>query len=151
MIRRSLAVAVVALIAALGLSACSTAKMNEHVYEETVPAALSQADPGVVESFAASGLDGFTNYVRIGIDLDRDELSPVQLGTMLGAITSAGGISSSQLRISVQDSHGDFFDVAEIARQIDPSRESSVNKTDLVIDADDARSLAEMTEDGEHV
>ncbi len=125
-IGRLLATGAVASVAMLTLTGCGpvTKELSNGDFAETIPAALSDAGIGVTDSFAAKGLDGFTFYMGVGVDLDHDDLSPDELATILRAILENNDVPSDQIRLSVDDSQGETIDVPAVVESIDPELET---------------------------
>lgn len=117
-----IAIGAVAVALTVALTGCGPVakELSNGDFAETIPAALADAGIGVTDSYAAKGLDGFTFYMGVGVDLDHDELSPDDLAAILRAILENNDVPSDQIRLSVDDSQGETIDVPEVVDSIDP-------------------------------
>lgn len=119
---QSIGIGALAVTLSVALTACGPVakELSNGDFAETIPAALADAGIGVTDSFAAKGLDGFTFYMGVGVDLDHDELSPDDLATILRVILENNDVPSDQIRLSVDDSEGETIDVPAVVESIDP-------------------------------
>lgn len=104
-------------------------ELSDGDFAETIPAALAASDLGVTDSGASEGLDGFTFYVYVGIDIDRDEVTADDLATILRIILENNDVPSDEIRLTVDGPDGESIGLAEVVDRIDPeldARESSL-------------------------
>ncbi|KQQ64603.1 hypothetical protein ASF63_16625 [Microbacterium sp. Leaf320] len=136
------------MIAAVGmaLAGCGviTKELADGDFAETIPAALAESGRGVTDSFAAKGLDGFTFYLDVGIDVDRETIDENDLAAFLRVILAENDLPTDEIRMSVQNADGDFIDLEQIAVQVSPDLELfGSSETTLLLDSDDARTIIE--------
>jgi len=111
-------------------------------YAETIPAALRESSLGVTEAFASKGLDGFTFYLAVGVDIDQTRLSEAALADMLQIIIDGNDLPTDEMRITVQDRNGEFVDLGEMVDELAPDVASSyVTSPRLNITTDEARQI----------
>ncbi len=133
-------------IAAVVLSGCGVVlkEVSDGDFDETIPAALASSDRGVTDSFAAKGLDGFTFYLAVGIDVDRESIDANDLAAFLRIILVENDLPTEEIRMSVQNADGDFVDLERIALQASPGLDLfGSSETRLLLDTDDARAIVE--------
>ncbi|WP_431072066.1 hypothetical protein [Microbacterium phyllosphaerae] len=145
---RRLRVLGIALIAAVGIAlvGCGviTKELADGDFAETIPAELAASGRGVTDSFAAKGLDGFTFYLNVGIDVDRETIDEDDLAAFLRVILTENDLPTDEIRMSVQNADGDFIDLEQIAVQASPTLELfGSSETTLILDDDDARTIVE--------
>lgn len=140
-------VAILALGAAMvALSGCGVfaKELSDGDFAETIPAELAASGRGVTDSFAAKGLDGFTFYLNVGIDVDRETIDEDDLAAFLRVILTENDLPTDEIRMSVQNADGDFIDLEQIAVQVSPDLELfGSSETTLLLDSDDARTIIE--------
>lgn len=145
-LRTRIATGVGILALAASLSGCGVVanEFSDGDYDETIPAELAASGRGVTDSFAAKGLDGFTFYLEVGIDVDRETIDEDDLAAFLRIVLVGNDLPTDRIRMSVQNADGDFLDLESIALQASPGLDlfgSSENT--LLLDSDDARTIIE--------
>ncbi|WP_194763370.1 hypothetical protein [Microbacterium sp. UFMG61] len=126
---------------ALTLSGCGVVlkEVSDGEFAETVPAALAESDRGVTDSYAAKGLDGFTFYLSVGIDVDRETVDADDLAGFLRAILESNDLPTDEVRLRVQNAEGDFLDLEAIALEAAPDVELfGSSDTTLLVDNEQA-------------
>jgi hypothetical protein len=143
-LRVAAAAVVVALAAALGGCGVVAKEFSDGDFAETIPAGLAASGRGVTDSFAAKGLDGFTFYLDVGIDVDRETIDENDLAAFLRVILTENDLPTDEIRMSVQNNDGDFIDLEQIAVRVSPDLEVfGSSETTLLLDFDDARTIIE--------
>lgn len=141
-----IAAAVVAVTISAALSGCGVVlkEVSDGDFAEEIPAALADSGRGVTESFAAKGLDGFTFYLNVGIDVDRASIDQDDLAAFLRIILVGNDLPTDSLRLSVQNADGDFLDLETLALQAAPELDLfGSSETTLNLDSDEARAIVE--------
>ena len=139
-----LAAALLGLTLLLPLTGCGVfaKEFSDGDYAETIPAALRESDLGVTEAFAAKGIDGFTFYLGVGIDIDQTQLSDDALAEMLQIIIDGNDLPTDELRVTVQDVDGEFVNLGEMVEGIAPDVGANyLRGVDLIITTDEAREI----------
>lgn len=133
----------------VALSGCGVIakEFSDGDYAETIPAALQDSDLGVTEAFASKGLDGFTFYLSVGVDIDQAQLSDSALAEMLQIIIDGNDLPTDQMRITVQDIDGEFVELGEIVEGIAPDVGNNyVTGARLIITTDEAREIIDAVD-----
>nr|WP_201470062.1 hypothetical protein [Microbacterium hydrocarbonoxydans] len=113
-------------------------------FAETIPAALAESGRGVTDSFAAKGLDGFTFYLNVGIDVEEQTVDADDLAAFLRIIVLGNDLPTDQIRLTVQNAEGDFLDVESIAVQTAPDLDLFASSdTTLILDEEQAIEIVE--------
>ncbi|OAN38392.1 hypothetical protein [Microbacterium sp. H83] len=131
---------------AVSLGGCGVVakEFSDGDFAETIPAELAASGRGVTDSFASKGLDGFTFYLSVGIDVDRAAIDEDDLAAFLRIILVGNDLPTDKIRMSVQNADGDFLDLEQLALQASPGIELfGSSETTLVLDSDDARTIVE--------
>lgn len=135
-----------AVMLAGSLSGCGVVlkEVSDGDFAEAIPAALAESDRGVTDSFAAKGLDGFTFYLDVGIDVDVDAVDADDLAAFLRIILVGNDLPTDEIRLSVQNAEGEFLDLESIALQIAPELELfGSSDTRLLVDEEEAAAIIE--------
>jgi len=145
---RSLSKALVATAAAitlvLGLTACTSGGAH---YQEAIPKALRATQLGVTDAWADEGLDGFTKYLSVGVQLDEDEVTADDVRVILGAIAESNDLKADELHLTVKNVDGDYADMPAIAAALGSPARPSADGYDLIVPMDEVASLG-RTEQG---
>lgn len=142
---RALALGVLPVVG-MTLTGCGVVlkEVSDGDFAETIPAALAESGRGVTESFAAKGLDGFTFYLDVGIDVDAETADADDLAAFLRIILVGNDLPTDEIRLTVQNAEGEFLDLESIALQAAPDLELfGSSDTVLLVDDDEARAIVE--------
>ncbi|OZB76860.1 MAG: hypothetical protein B7X41_21490 [Microbacterium sp. 14-71-5] len=137
---------VIAVLAVLGLAAAlaGCAPSGGVRYRTAIPAALKASDPGITEAWADQGLDGFTHYLSVGVTVDREKVTPKELGSMFAVILENNDLGVEQLQLAVTDPSGSNIDIETVAKQLDPAVKVVSDYSTLVISFGDAAHLRDL-------
>ncbi|PKI89905.1 hypothetical protein CW368_12125 [Actinomycetales bacterium SN12] len=137
----------VVVVAALTGCGVFVNEFAEGDYAETIPEALLEADLAITDAFASKGLDGFTAYLAVGIDIDQTELSEQALADMLRIVVNENDLPADQMLLTVQNVEGDFIDLGQMVERIAPDVGTNyVRDVDLTITTDEAREIVEAVD-----
>lgn len=90
--RRILEATIASLLIGCALVACTPAARNLPTEAETaVPAALKEADLGVVEAWTELSVDGLARNLDVTFDLDQDSITAEDLRRVLEVVVEATG------------------------------------------------------------
>lgn len=126
------------------LSGCGVVleEVSDGDFAETIPAALAESGRGVTDSFAAKGLDGFTFYLGVGIDVESETVDADDLASFLRVILIGNDLPTDEIRLSVQNAEGNFLDLESIAMQTAPDLELfGSSETTLILDDEQAITI----------
>lgn len=137
---------VIAVLAVLGLAAAlaGCAPSGGAHYRTAIPAALRASDLGITEAWADQGLDGFTHYLSVGVTVDREKVTPKQLGSMFAVILENNDLGVAQLQLAVTDPSESNIDIETVAKQLDPAVKVVSDYSTLVISFSDAAHLRDL-------
>jgi hypothetical protein len=143
-LHRTLVAVAAALTLMLGLTACTS---GGAYYQEAIPKALRATQLGVTDAWADEGLDGFTKYLAVGAQLDRDEVTADDVRVILGAIAESNDLKADELHLTVKNVDGDYADMPAIAAELGTPVRPSADGYDLIVPMDKIASLG-RTEQG---
>ena len=87
---------------------------------EEIPPALFAADIGVTDAFASKGVDGFTYYLYVGVDIDDDELTDAELEAILQIIVDENDMPFDDIHLGVDDVNGETIDLEPRVERLVP-------------------------------
>lgn len=141
--RIRLVTALLGLTLLLPLTGCGVfaKEFSDGDYAETIPAALRESDLGVTEAFAAKGIDGFTFYLGVGIDIDQTQLSDNALAEMLQIIIDGNDLPTDEMRVTVQNVNEEFVDLDDLVANVAPDIDTGYSDSRLVVTTEQARQI----------
>lgn len=141
--RTRLVTALLGLTLLLPLTGCGVfaKEFSDGDYAETIPAALRESDLGVTEAFAAKGIDGFTFYLGVGIDIDQTQLSDDALAEMLQIVIDGNDLPTDEMRVTVQNVNGEFVDLDDLVASVAPDIDTGYSDSRLVVTTEQARQI----------
>ncbi|MFJ4044110.1 hypothetical protein ACIPV2_00005 [Microbacterium sp. NPDC089987] len=139
---RRMAVMVAGLGVALSLAGCSfiAADRADDQVEE-IPAALLASDVGATDAYAEKGLNGFTHYLAVGVDLDDHDLTDSDLASVLQIVVDENDLPLDQIKLSIHDVDGEPIALESMMEQLVPGVVVVTSYEDVRITIDGAREI----------
>lgn len=135
----------------VALSGCGVIakEFSDGEYAETIPAALRESDLGVTEAFASKGLDGFTFYLAVGVDIDHETLSHDELGSILQIIVDGNDLPTENLVLYATNIDDELINLDDMVRAIAPGVDVGSVGSEARITTDEAREIIDAVNTGQ--